>query len=107
MSLGTLGIYDSRRDVDIKLPITKLELRSGRLEVEASCVVDVRATAMDNDVATIYDPAGNIVCRYWISLGDVTYNLIPGYHFTLMQRIALGGARAMSAGHVSETEGSL
>jgi hypothetical protein len=100
--LGWMEVHDSRLETDHRFPITRLELRGGLLQLQVSAVIEVAGSIRHDDVATILDPGGKVVCRYWLGMGETTINLVPGHQFTMDQRIGLGGPRGVIMGHAAQ-----
>jgi hypothetical protein len=96
--LGTVVIRDPRLGIDRRLDITTLELRHGRLYVEATGEITAAGTIQEDDVFTIHDPDGRTVMRTWLDTSGVTYDVEDGERFTLMLPISLGGARPLVTG---------
>lgn len=96
--LGTVTIYDPRLDIDRTLPVTVVELRDGRLYIEATAEIAVAGSIRDDDVLTVRDPDGRTVVRTWIDTGGRAWDLRAGERFTLTLPMSVGGHRPLVTG---------
>lgn len=97
-SLGDVTIQDPRLNIERTLPITVLELRDGRLHLEATAEFRTAGSVRDDDVITIRDPGGRTVLRTWADTGGRVWDVEAGERFTLTLPVSLGGHRPLVTG---------
>lgn len=95
-ALGTVVIADPRLGIDRHLTIKTLDLRHGVLHIEASTVVPVGGTVQEDDIVSIYDPAGTLTTRFWATFPSPCPPFEAGDRFTLVLPIPLGGPRGIA-----------
>lgn len=94
--LGTVAVHDPRLDIERRFNITKIELRDGALYLEAEAIIRVAGSIEDSDVVSIHDPRGQLVTRYWLTIGHRGHQFADGDRFILMLPINLGGPGGMA-----------